>query len=135
MCTLLNCVLTLRTLCPEKPRARLPACTHFAGDRGGLWVSFLVDQVQQLEACVLGGFWASRRVLGPQAARRNSRGSAARDYPVAAVLPDLPSRRTEMTADTLLAALGRAQGGSHKRLYWLLLRGVGRGKKRGCGAA
>lgn len=52
---------------------------------------------------------------------RNSRGSAAKDYSVAAFLSDLPSRSAEMMADTLLAALGRAQGGPQERLDWLLL--------------
>lgn len=56
----------------------------------------------------------------------------ARDYSVAAFLSDLPSRGAEMMADTLLAALGRAQGGPQERLDWLLL---GLGEKQRCGAA
>lgn len=82
-----------------------------------------MNQVQQLKARVLGGFAVSQRVHRLEVTRRNPKGSAARNYPVAALLPNLPSRRTEVAADTLLAILGRAQGGPQKRLDWLLLEG------------
>lgn len=82
-----------------------------------------MNQVEQLEVCVVVGFWVSLRVIGLQATRGNPRGSAAGDNPVAALLPDLPSRHTEVAAYTLLAAPGWTQGGPHERLDWLLLEG------------
>lgn len=87
-----------------------------------------MDQVEQLEACTLGGFWFFRSVFGLRDTQGNPRGSVLRDHSVAALLPDIPSRSAEAAADTQLAAPGGSQGGPHERLDWFLLGG---GRERG----